>query len=288
MLAIAPERTRTARGPLGARAPSRSRIRPRARPGSTTWSSSAGLAPSRPRQAQRVCSWPARSASARATARAATCKPGELVADATSRSTLARSARRSCRAAARSSPPRSTRSASTSPAGLPRRWRLDRRLHRCACCSAARAASMLSTWATDSLPTSLRTDPRVVSMERTHAARLDPDAADHVALPEPVSLAVIDVSFISLTRVLRGMAALTRRAARSCRWSSRSSSCRPRTRRKGVVRDPAVARAAVDRVARSRAVARASTSVARSSRRCVGPAGNLEFLLHLACRPMAP
>ena len=51
----------------------------------------------------------------------------------------------------------------------------------------------------------LRTDPRVISMERTHAARLDPDAADHLALGEPIDLAVADVSFISLTRLLRGM-----------------------------------------------------------------------------------
>jgi hypothetical protein len=47
------------------------------------------------------------------------------------------------------------------------------------------------------LADALRSDPRVVSMERTHAARLDPSTPDHVALPEPVSLAVIDVSFIS-------------------------------------------------------------------------------------------
>ena len=69
---------------------------------------------------------------------------------------------------------------------------------------------MLSTWDADSWPRSLRSDPRVISMERTHAARLDPSSPDHLALPEPVSLAVIDVSFISLTRVLRGVvAALT-------------------------------------------------------------------------------
>ncbi len=30
----------------------------------------------------------------------------------------------------------------------------------------------------------LRGDPRVVSMERTHVARLDPSSKDHVPLPE--------------------------------------------------------------------------------------------------------
>src|SRR5437764_1479261 len=44
----------------------------------------------------------------------------------------------------------------------------------------------------------LRNDPRVVSLEHTHAARLDPDHAEHVALPERPSMAVIDVSFIPL------------------------------------------------------------------------------------------
>lgn len=43
----------------------------------------------------------------------------------------------------------------------------------------------------------LRNDPRVVVMERVNARHLPPDA-----LPEKVSLATLDVSFISLTKVL--------------------------------------------------------------------------------------
>src|SRR6188768_923233 len=43
----------------------------------------------------------------------------------------------------------------------------------------------------------LRQDPRVVSMERTNARELTP-----TTLPEPVALATIDVSFISLAKVL--------------------------------------------------------------------------------------
>ncbi len=56
------------------------------------------------------------------------------------------------------------------------------------------------------LAESLRGDPRVVSMERIHARRLDPGDPDAVQLPERVSLAVIDVSFISVTRVLAPVA----------------------------------------------------------------------------------
>jgi 23S rRNA (cytidine1920-2'-O)/16S rRNA (cytidine1409-2'-O)-methyltransferase len=48
---------------------------------------------------------------------------------------------------------------------------------------------------------SLRTDPRVVTMERTNIRAL-------TALPEPVDAAVIDVSFISLRLVLPPVAAL--------------------------------------------------------------------------------
>jgi 23S rRNA (cytidine1920-2'-O)/16S rRNA (cytidine1409-2'-O)-methyltransferase len=43
----------------------------------------------------------------------------------------------------------------------------------------------------------LRRDPRVVSMERTNARELDA-----ATLPEPIDLATIDVSFISVTKVL--------------------------------------------------------------------------------------
>ena len=43
----------------------------------------------------------------------------------------------------------------------------------------------------------LRTDPRVVLMERTNIRYIEPSA-----IPESVSLVVIDVSFISLTKVL--------------------------------------------------------------------------------------
>ncbi len=49
----------------------------------------------------------------------------------------------------------------------------------------------------------LRSDPRVVVMEKVNARSLAPGA-----LPEPVSLAVVDVSFISLRLVLPPVAAL--------------------------------------------------------------------------------
>ena len=52
------------------------------------------------------------------------------------------------------------------------------------------------------LAESLRQDERVISLERTHAARLDPASEDPLQLPERAGLVVADVSFISLTRLL--------------------------------------------------------------------------------------
>ncbi len=91
----------------------------------------------------------------------------------------------------------------------------------------------------------LRADPRVVSMERTNARTLGPGV-----LPEPVSLAVIDVAFISLDKVLGPVA--------GCFDPSRGGRIVPlvkpqfeagkgRTER-GVVRDPAVHREVLERV----------------------------------------
>jgi len=54
---------------------------------------------------------------------------------------------------------------------------------------------------------SLRTDPRVIVRERTNARHLGP--AD---IPEPVDLAVADLSFISLTKVLPALAGRLRPA----------------------------------------------------------------------------
>jgi 23S rRNA (cytidine1920-2'-O)/16S rRNA (cytidine1409-2'-O)-methyltransferase len=130
------------------------------------------------------------------------------------------------------------------------------------------------------LADALRTDPRVVAIERTHAARLDPATDDHVALPEPVALAVIDVSFISLTRVLPGVV-----AALACRGEivplvKPQFEADPADAPKGVVRDAQVRRATVDRVAGfARSIGLDVKGEFESPLR--GPAGNVEYLLHL-------
>ena len=66
---------------------------------------------------------------------------------------------------------------------------------------------------------SLRNDPRVHVIERTNARAIVP--AD---LPYEPVLATIDVSFISLVKVMPAVADALRRMATSWRWSSPSSS----------------------------------------------------------------
>jgi 23S rRNA (cytidine1920-2'-O)/16S rRNA (cytidine1409-2'-O)-methyltransferase len=127
----------------------------------------------------------------------------------------------------------------------------------------------------------LRSDPRVISMERTHASRLDPSSPDHLTLPEPVSLAVIDVSFISLTRVLRGVLAALIGEGEIVALVKPQFEVSPAEAPKGVVRDENPRLAAVEKVsAFARSIGLEVRGQMESPLR--GPAGNFEYLLHMA------
>ena len=123
----------------------------------------------------------------------------------------------------------------------------------------------------------LRQDPRVVSMERTNARELAPGV-----VPEPIELAVVDVSFISL-RLILGPAA-------SCFGSAGGAIValvKPQFEAGrgatdgGVVRDPAVHRQVVEAVARH-AVKIGIRVVGLTVSPLLGPRGNREFFLHLS------
>ncbi|CAN5748513.1 TlyA family rRNA (cytidine-2'-O)-methyltransferase [soil metagenome] len=130
------------------------------------------------------------------------------------------------------------------------------------------------------LAESLRADPRVVSLERTHARRLLPTDAEPVRLPEPVSLIVIDVSFISLTRVLEPVLSAAEPGASIVAMVKPQFEAGPRDAPKGVVRDPAVRQAAVARV-RDHARELGLTVEGEVESSLVGPAGNHEIFLYL-------
>jgi 23S rRNA (cytidine1920-2'-O)/16S rRNA (cytidine1409-2'-O)-methyltransferase len=90
----------------------------------------------------------------------------------------------------------------------------------------------------------LRRDPRVVLRERTNARRLDAGA-----VPEPIEVAAIDVSFQSAARVLPAVAArMASGGAVVVLVKPQFEAPRRDVPRGGVVRDRAVQRAAVDRV----------------------------------------
>ena len=130
------------------------------------------------------------------------------------------------------------------------------------------------------LAESLRQDERVVSLERTHAARLDPASDDPLALPERADLVVADVSFISLTRLLRGMAAHAQPGGDILPMVKPQFELSPAQVPKGVVRDPAARATAVARV-REHALELGLEVVGEAESVLVGPSGNHEFFLHL-------
>jgi len=130
------------------------------------------------------------------------------------------------------------------------------------------------------LAESLRADPRVVSMERTHARRLDPDEPDPIVLPENVSLAVIDVSFISLTRILAGVRAQVESDGDIVALVKPQFEAGKAQVPKGVVRDELVRREAVERV-RAYASTIELDVLDEVESPLVGPSGNHEYFLHL-------
>ena len=92
----------------------------------------------------------------------------------------------------------------------------------------------------------IRSDPRVVVREKMNARYLGPDD-----LPEPVSLAVMDVSFISLTLILPPVARLLTGAATMVALIKPQFELeRAAVGRGGIVRDPAAHAEAVAKVRR--------------------------------------
>ncbi len=125
---------------------------------------------------------------------------------------------------------------------------------------------------------SLRSDPRVVVIERENVRSV---ALERV--PEPCDLAVIDVSFISLTLVLPRVAELLRVPAPKpivALVKPQFEVDRDLVGKGGVVRDEAVRRSAVDKV-RTWAAANGFTAGDDVESPITGPAGNVEFLLLL-------
>ncbi|HEV8339430.1 MAG TPA: TlyA family RNA methyltransferase [bacterium] len=128
----------------------------------------------------------------------------------------------------------------------------------------------------------LRRDPRVMVRERTHAARLT-DAE----VPELIDLATVDVSFISLTRVLPAVAARLRSDGTILALVKPQFEAGRARVRGGVVRSAEVHRDVLRRLAAW--VGDHGWRVAGlTASPLAGPKGNREFFLWIRLTPPAP
>lgn len=127
---------------------------------------------------------------------------------------------------------------------------------------------------------SIRTDPRVVCMERTNIRYVTPED-----LGEPLDLSVIDVSFISLKIVLPAVKALLKPTGQVvCLIKPQFEAGKDKVGKKGVVRDPAVHTEVLENfleLAKQQELTVRNLTFSPVK----GPEGNIEFLGHLSMLP---
>ena len=132
---------------------------------------------------------------------------------------------------------------------------------------------------TNQLAWKLRQDPRVVSMEKTNIRYVTPDQ-----IGEAVCFASVDVSFISLTKVLEPVRALLAdRAQMVVLIKPQFEAGREKVGKKGVVRDPKVHEEVIEAVIHC-ALQLGFTVLALEYSPIKGPEGNIEYLLYLEYR----
>lgn len=130
---------------------------------------------------------------------------------------------------------------------------------------------------------SLRSDPRVVCMERTNVRYLTPDT-----IPEPLDFGSVDVSFISLKWILPALRGLLKDTGNLvCLVKPQFEAGREKVGKKGVVRDPAVHAEVLEQFLQHATesgffIRDLSFSPVR------GPEGNIEYLAWLSVQQAAP
>ena len=127
---------------------------------------------------------------------------------------------------------------------------------------------------TNQLDWKLRSDPRVVSMEKTNFRYLTEQE-----IPEPIDFACADVSFISLEKVLPPARALLRNGAQMvCLVKPQFEAGRELVGKNGVVRDPKVQEAVLNRIS-AFCEEIGFTKLGHTDSPILGAKGNKEFLL---------
>ena len=123
----------------------------------------------------------------------------------------------------------------------------------------------------------IRSDPRVVVMERTNVRYVTPEQ-----LGEPLDLSVVDVSFISLRIVLPVIKTFLKEQSGQvlCLIKPQFEAGKDKVGKKGVVRDPAVHKEVLDDfIALTKEIGFKILGLTFSPVK--GPEGNIEFLAHL-------
>jgi 23S rRNA (cytidine1920-2'-O)/16S rRNA (cytidine1409-2'-O)-methyltransferase len=123
---------------------------------------------------------------------------------------------------------------------------------------------------------SLRTDPRVVNLERTNARYLTKEQ-----IPEEIGFFSVDVSFISLTIILPAVRPLMAEHGQAvCLIKPQFEAGREKVGKKGVVRDQAVHREVIEKI-RDFALENGFSVLGLTYSPVKGPEGNIEYLIYL-------
>lgn len=123
---------------------------------------------------------------------------------------------------------------------------------------------------------SLRTDPRVVNLERTNARYLTREQ-----VPEEIGFFSVDVSFISLTLILPAVRPLLAEHGQAvCLIKPQFEAGREKVGKKGVVRDKAVHEEVIEKI-RSFALENGFSVLGLTFSPVKGPEGNIEYLIYL-------
>ncbi|HWQ29760.1 MAG TPA: TlyA family RNA methyltransferase, partial [Negativicutes bacterium] len=126
---------------------------------------------------------------------------------------------------------------------------------------------------------SLRTDSRVICMERTNIRYVTPEA-----IGERVDFASVDVSFISLTKVLPAAKQLLKDdGVLVCLIKPQFEAGREKVGKKGVVRDKSVHHEVIERIIAFAREEMEFSILGLSYSPIKGPEGNIEYLLYLSC-----
>ena len=122
----------------------------------------------------------------------------------------------------------------------------------------------------------LRQDPRVICMEKTNIRYVTPEDIDDV-----LDFASVDVSFISLTKVLPAAYALLKDGGQMvCLIKPQFEAGREKVGKKGVVRDKAVHEEVIERII-TFALENGFSVHHLEYSPIKGPEGNIEYLVHI-------